>query len=46
MFHLVGHAPEGDGEEGDAADEVLYAGEAVFHGPDGDNGGVFSGVEG
>ncbi len=45
-FELVRDAPQCDGGERDAADEPLHAGEAVFHGADGDDGRAFAGLEG
>lgn len=39
-------APEDYRAEGDGADEPLHAGEAVLHGPDGDDGRAFPWLEG
>ena len=45
-FQLVRDAPEHDGAECDDADEPLHASEAIFHGPDGDDGRAFARLEG
>ena len=46
VLELMGHAPEDNGHDGDAADKPLHARELVLHRPDRHDGGASSGLEG